>query len=212
MSISAGIQIVDQFIGVAKELAKLPAMVLPQYQAAATDLYEICKKILTANENMARWLQRFRYFNFQGPNARAEFLAAASEYKALKSGPQFKQLKFSCSDIAQIYYRQIASKIGNWFTSQQKEEEARGIFDQLTNADNAMVEFAQDAILGEIDKFLDQVERFVDVNDLVNSETTRLVFKANTADIAQTLEKFGNSLSELVLEFAGIARVPITLA
>lgn len=63
----AGIEIFQQFIELGKELAKLPVLVLPQYQPAATDLYEICKKILSANENMARWLHRFRYFNFQHP-------------------------------------------------------------------------------------------------------------------------------------------------
>jgi hypothetical protein len=72
---------------------------------------------------------------------RGKFLTAVQEYKTMKSGPEFQQLKFSCSDIGQIYYRNIASKMGNWLTSRQKLEEVEGIFAVLTDADRDMVAF-----------------------------------------------------------------------
>jgi hypothetical protein len=103
-----GLELIQQFIELGKELAKLPTLVLPQYQPAAQDLYEICQKILKANENTARWLHRFRYFDFKDANARFNFLSAVQEYKALRAGPGFKELKFSCFDIGQIYYRHIS--------------------------------------------------------------------------------------------------------
>ena len=110
---------------------------------------------------MARWLLRFRYFDFRSPNARSEFLDAVKEYKALKTGASFRQLKFSCGDISQIYYRDISSKLGNWFSSSQKLEEATGIFAKLTDADSNMVEFVDEAILNNLDTFIAQVENEV---------------------------------------------------
>lgn len=210
-TIKDGIEIIQQFIGIAKELAKLPTLALPQYQSAAVDLYEICTKILSANENMARWLHRFRYFNFQGPNARVEFLDATKEYNTMKSGVEFKRLKFSCSDISQIYYRNISSKLLGWFSNKQKLEEAEGIFAKLTDADLQMVDFAQNAILDSIDSFLTKVENLVDEGNLDEAEKLRLEFKGNSAGVVQFIEVFSDELSELVLAFAKIARVPITL-
>lgn len=210
-ALKEGIEIIQQFIALGKELAKLPALVLPQYQPAAIDLYEICKKILGANENMARWLLRFRYFDFQSPNARSEFMNAVREYGALKTGASFKQLKFSCSDIAQIYYKNISSKLGSWFSDSQKFEEAAGIFAKLTDADRDMVSFAQEAILDNLDSFINKVERQVDAGNLNEAEELRLQFKNDTGVVVQFLENFGDNLSELVLEFARVARVPVTL-
>lgn len=120
--IATSLSIFEKFIKVANELAKLPALVLPQYQSAAQDMYKICQKLLTANENLSRWLYRFLYFDFRQNDARQKFLTTVQEYKAMKAGPHFQQLKFSCSDINQIYYRNIASKLGNWFTNQQKRK------------------------------------------------------------------------------------------
>lgn len=49
-----GMDSINQFVSIAKVIAKLPALILPQYKQAAEDLYEICKKILKANEALAR--------------------------------------------------------------------------------------------------------------------------------------------------------------
>jgi hypothetical protein len=206
-----GLSITKEFIALGKELANLPALVLPQYQPAAADLYEICQKILNANENTARWFHRFRYFDFQSPNARSDFLAAVQEYRTLRSGVMFKQLKFSCGDIGQIYYRNISSKFSNWFVITQKVEEAQGVFEKLTNADLAMVDFTQEHILSKLDNFLQRVESEVDANNLNEAEKLRLEFKSDTKEIVKYLEDFSDDLSELVLRFANIARIPITL-
>ena len=52
-SIKSSFEIFDKFTSIAKEIAKLPALVLPKYQAAAQDMYQICQKLLTANENLS---------------------------------------------------------------------------------------------------------------------------------------------------------------
>jgi hypothetical protein len=210
-TIEAGLSITKEFIAIGKELADLPSLVLPQYQPAAADLYAICQKILTANENTARWLHRFRYFDFQSPSARSDFLTAAQEYRALRSGPGFKQLKFSCGDISQIYYKNISSKLSNWFVTTYKQEQAQGVFEKLTDADNAMVDFIQEQVLKKLDDFLQNVEGKVDTSNMNEAEELRLEFKGATKEIVKFLEDFSDDLSELVLRFANIARIPITL-
>lgn len=202
---------VDKFIGIAKELGKLPALALPQYQDAASDLYEICQKLLVANENLSRWLYRFLYFDFRQQDARTEFLAAVQDYRTMKTGPEFQQLKFSCSDIGQVYYRSIDSKLGNWITDQHKLEEAQGIFAALTEADYGMVAFTYDYVVSQLDEFIDQAESHIDVGSPDEAETARLKFKAESREVTDRLEKFSGELAELVMQFAQLARIPITL-
>jgi hypothetical protein len=209
--IDAAIGTVSNFIALGKELAKLPALVLPQYAPAAKDLYEICQKLLKANENLSRWFYRFRYFDFNNPNGRSEFLTAIKEYKNMKNGPEFQQLKFSCSDIGGIYYMNIESKIGKWFSDSHKMEEAKGVFARLTDADADMIAFVFDEVIGRLDAFLGKVENEVDLGNLDRAEELRLEFKSETKEIAQQLERFSDELSDLTINFAKIARVPITI-
>jgi hypothetical protein len=207
-----GLELIQQFIELGKELAKLPTLVLPQYQPAAQDLYQICKKILTANENTARWLHRFRYFDFKVANARSNFLSAVQEYRALRTGPGFKELKFSCFDIGQIYYRHISSKLGGWFSNSYDREKAEGLFQKLTDADLTLVEFLEEHVFSNLDKALTNMEREMDTTGTTEgAERLRLGLKLETKETVQYLERFGDDLSDLVLKFAKLARVPITL-
>lgn len=211
LGIEKSLDIFEKFISIAKEIAKLPALVLPQYQAAAQDMYQICQKLLTANENLSRWLHRFIYFDFRQQNARTEFLRSLLEYKTMKNGPEYQQLKFSCSDIGGVYYQHISSKIADWFTSKQKEEEVEGIFASLTDADSALVSFTYDEVINRLDDFLARVEQHVDSDALNDAEEERLKFKVDSKDITEALEKFSRELSDLVIKFAKIARVPVTI-
>jgi hypothetical protein len=210
-ALETGLSITKDFIAIGKELANLPSLVLPQYQPAAADLYAICQKILAANENTARWFHRFRYFDLQSPSARSDFLAAVQEYRALRSGSGFKQLKFSCGDISQIYYTNISSKLSNWFVTTHKQEQAQGVFERLTDADNEMVDFIQEQVLKKLDDFLQNVEDKVDTNSFNEAEQLRLEFKSATKDVVKYLEDFSDDLSELVVSFAKIAKIPVTL-
>jgi hypothetical protein len=47
-----GLDTIDKFVKLGNELAKLPAFLIPQYRAAAVSLYEICQKLLIANETL----------------------------------------------------------------------------------------------------------------------------------------------------------------
>lgn len=211
LAIGSALDSIDKFVGIAKELARLPALVLPQYQSSARDLYEICQRLLAANENLSRWLYRFLYFDFRHPEARTRFLEMAQEYRTMKLGPDFQQLKFSCGDIGSIYYRNISSRIGNWFTGQAKREEVEGIFQALTDADNDMVAFTYDQVVARIDALSEQAEDFVDTLDMNAAEEVRLRFKAELREITERLEKFSGELADLTVSFAKIAHVPVTL-
>lgn len=210
--IANALGILDKFLSVASELAKLPALVLPQYQSAALDLYQICQKLLTANENLSRWLYRFLYFDFRHQDARSNFLMTVQDYKVMKNGPEFRQLKFSCGDIGQIYYRNIQSKLGNWFTNQQKIEEVEGVFLALANIDNDMVAFVYDHVVARLDAFVRQAEQDVEMGNLNDSEEARLAFKAEFREVTERLENFSGELSDLIILFAGLARMPVTIS
>jgi hypothetical protein len=203
---------IDGFIALAHELAKLPAMANPQYAPAAVDLHEISKKLLIANENMARWLNAFLYLDFRAADARSAFLQLVRDYRTAKTGPRFKELKYSCGDISLIYGRQIAGNLGGWLGRGAKEQDAQRVFVELGNADDDMVAFIHDRLTGALDEFVKEVEPLVDAGRLDDAEAARLRFKVQCSDVSEKLERFGSGLSDLVLEFARLAGRPVTLA
>lgn len=206
-----GMNSVDQFVSTAKVIAKLPALILPQYKQAAEDLYEICKKILKANEALSRWLQNFRYFDFTITNSNSKFLDLVKEYKIMKTSTEFQNLKFHCSDIEIIYFGNIESGIKKWFSKETKKEEVQGIFKRLSQADGEMVKFVFDGIVKEIDYFIDVVEDLVQNNDIDYAEEQRLLFKSDTAKATEKMEEFSNDLANLVIQYARIANKAITV-
>jgi hypothetical protein len=209
--INSALDAIDKFIKICKELAGLPALVLPQYGAAAAGLYQICQKLLKANENVARWLYKFQYFDFQPAEAKTRFLVLCVEYSAMKIGPERRELKFRCGDIENIYDQEIASKVGTWFTKTERATEVEAIFRALTTADETMVDHVEREVIGRIDSFVAEIERFIDADDLNGAEAARLRFKTAMAAANRALEQFSGDLSELVLQFARIGRVPVTL-
>lgn len=210
-TIQPALDIFGKFISIATELAKLPQLVLPQYRAAAQDLYEIAQKLLTANENLSRWLYRFLYFDFRQQDARTKFLDLIRDYKTMKQGPEFRQLKFSCGDISAIYYRNVASKLGDWLSDQTKLKEAQSMFAALADADRDLVSFTYDQVVKALDTAIDDIESRVEADVIDDAELRRLQAKADMKDVTERLEAFAGALSELVISFAGIARAPVTL-
>ncbi len=205
------LETLDKFANISKELAKLPALVLPQYRNSVKDLYEICQKLLIANENLSRWLFQFLYFDFRHPEAQKRFQELLEQYQIMKSGLEFQKLKISCGDINRIYYKNISSKIGNWFTSQAKIEEVEGIFQALGYADGELVALTYDHVVARIDDFIMHVEGLVKAGAMDDAERIRLKFKAELRDVAERLQKFGGELVDLVILFAEFAHEPVTL-
>jgi hypothetical protein len=202
----------DRMVTVGREIAKVPILAMPQYRAAVEDLYEIAQKLLLANENMARWLNRFLQFDFRAPDARGRFLELAQEYQTTKTGAGFRSLKFSCGDIGIIYARNIATKIPEMFPQdQQAAEKARRAFTYIIHADDDMVAFIYDTVVPDIDRFVADAEHHVDRSELNFAEERRLKFKVAAAPISERLERLGSGLSDLVLECARLAERPVTL-
>jgi uncharacterized protein YwgA len=129
----------------------------------------------------------------------------------MKSGPEFQRLKFSCHDIGNIYSQHISSKIADWFIKKQKKEEVEGIFASLTDADRGMVAFTYDEVVKQIDHFIESIEKHVNAGAFNDAEEERLKFKVESKDITDALVKFNGELSDLVIKFAKIARVPVTI-
>lgn len=203
---------IDRFIRVGGEIAAVPLLAMPPYRAAADGLYEIARRLLDANENMARWLNRFLWFDFRDPNARSRFLELVQDYRTTKAGPGFRDMKFSCGDIWVIYQRDIADQIAGIFPFDPAAgEDARQAFSDLGSADADMVAFIYDAVVTAIDEFVRDAEQHVDRADLNAAETRRLEFKVASAQLSERLERLAGGLSDLVLRYARLAERPVTL-
>lgn len=201
---------IDRFIAVGHEISRAP--VLDRSPAAAYDLYEIAQKLLVANENMAKWLNRFLYFDFRDPAARTQFLDLVEDYRNTKSGVGFHDMKFSCGDVFFIYQRNIEGKLAEIFPGDEHAcDEAKQAFQRLGDADGRMVGFIYDAVIGGIDDRVRDAEDRVDRSDLNAAEEKRLKFKVSSATLTARLERFGGELSDLVLKYARLAGRPVTL-
>ena len=131
--------------------------------------------------------------------------------KSMKSGQEYQLLKFSCSDIGAIYLKNIEKKIGEFIENETKRVHVKNIFDSLVHADNDMVAFTYEYVMGKLDKFVDKAEQNVDSGDMDSAEQDRLKFKAEFKDVTDRLEKFSGELADLVIQFAGMAQIPVTL-
>jgi hypothetical protein len=199
---------IDRFIGVA-EIANLEILAMPEYRAAVNDLYQIAQKLLVANENMTRWLNRFLYFDFRAPDAREQFMELVKDYRTTKAGGGLREMKFNCGDIWIIYQRSIADKVAAMFP--QQVERVREVFLELGDADLDMVAFIYETVVGGIDSFVSDAEQHVDLSELNGAEERRLKFKVDSAKLSERLERFGSGLSDLVLQYARLAQRPVTL-
>lgn len=129
----------------------------------------------------------------------------------MKTSMEFQNLKFHCSDIEIIYIGNIESGIKKWFSKETKKEEVQGIFRRLSQADGEMVKFVFDGIIKEVDFFIDGVENIVQNNKMDDAEEQRLIFKSDTAKATEKMEEFSNDLSDLVIQYARIAKKAITV-
>ena len=210
--LSTGLQTIDQFIKISKEIAKLPSLVMADYKGCASDLRKICEKILDGNENVVRWFNKFLYFDFTASDAVQQFKELKGEYEALKAGSRYQELKFDCAEIESIYDRRISSKLEKLFQQekhQKKLAEAKKVFDELTKADAELVTFIFVEVFGKLSDFANQADIYIDNDkqDLRKAEELRLDFKVKTKELVTRLQDFSNELAELVLEFSKKARM-----
>lgn len=203
---------IDHFIEHATRMAKLPILAEPEYRPAAVDLFEIAQKLMVSNENMARWLNVFLQFDFTPPEAGGAFRKLVVKYRTTKAGPGFHDMKFRCGDIWTIYHRSINSKLPELFPNDNAGADAvRHAFDELSNADDNLVAFIYDTVIGGIDHFVDTAEDRLDQGDINGAEAARLRFKADARNLSTRLVSFAGGLADLVLAYARLAGRPVTL-
>lgn len=197
---------VDRFIGVGRELANQKILSTPKYSGALEHLIEVIQILLTANENMARWLNKFTQFDFRASDARERFLSLVAEYRTAKSGTELRQMKWPCGEIRYIYDTQIRPGMTDMFVQTEvTPEELDAAFTGLGDADDDMVAFIYETVVGGIDDFLETAEPAVDAGDFDAAEQARLEFKVRARHLSERLERLGGGLADLVLDYARLA-------
>lgn len=203
---------IDHFIKHATRIAKLPILSEPEYRPAAQDLLEIAQKLMVSNENMARWLNDFLQFDFNPSEAGGAFRKLVAEFRTTKAGPGFHEMKFRCGDIWTIYHRNIDSKLPELFPNDDAAADAvRHALGELSNADDDLVAFIYDTVIGGIDHFVDTAENRLDQGDINGAEAARLQFKADSRNLSTRLVSFAGGLADLVLVYSRLAGRPVTL-
>jgi hypothetical protein len=85
------------------------------------------------------------------------------------------------------------------------------VFDRLTDSDAEMVNFIHTQFFATLDEFVKEAGACLDKLDMKCAEARRLQLKANSTALVPRLHQFGGDLSQLVIEFARLAKVPVTL-
>lgn len=187
-----------------KLLKPLIGTAVPDFRTAARDLQKICNKLLDANEHLTVWINRFRDFDLDQPDTKSKFNQLAGEYRALKIGRRYQELKFDCRDIETIYKSHISGRLKEIFGG-DKSNEAQAIFEELSSADAALVHFVHEVIFESLDDVCGAMENAIERGDIETAKNTRLQFKVRSGTMFMRLQVIGTELSELVLDFKQIA-------
>lgn len=201
---------IDRFIAVAGDMAHGSLLARPEHKASAEDLYQISQRLQVSNENMARWLSEFLYFDFRAADAQQRFLALTKAYETTKKGPGFHSMKFPCGEIRQIYEQNIEGRIDEFFGGDTAAaQDARDSFTELGDLDDDMVAFIHEEVIRMIDGFVTDVEH--DPSNLSRAEVLRLKLRVAAAPLSARLDRFASELAEMVVQFAALAGRKVTL-
>ena len=188
-------------------------MTAPRYTHAAQGLADVVRLLLDANENMARWLNQFTYFDLRAENARTRFLDLAAEYNTAKAGPRLREMKWPCGDIRRIYKQHIRPSMSDLLVQTESVSvRLDKAFSELGTADDDMVAFIYDTVVGGIDRFLREAEPAVDAGDIDTAERARLEFKVRARQLSERLERLSGGLAELRLQYSSLAGIAVTLS
>lgn len=198
----------DKALGAMEKLTRLLSpivrLAIPDYQLCARDLEDICKRLLDGNENVVRWMNRFRNFDFSQPNADFHFRKLADEYREVKAGRRYQELKFDCREIETIYHSNVSGRIRELF-GRARYEEAASIVDSICVADASMVQFVHSGIFESLDQACREIEQALDKSSIDAAEVARLKYKVNSNDLYERILHLGNELTENVLKFKNLA-------
>jgi hypothetical protein len=213
-SIATATSIISDFIRIAGDLEKLPKLSSPQYKQAAKSLSEICGLLRKGNKKVADWIYRFRYqvdFLQDANQARTTFLAAAQDYKTLRSD-QMDQLTLTCHDIRRIYYNDIEPKLGELLEEGESQKKAKQVFEELSHVDNDWLDFVRKELIWRLGTFADNTENQVRAHHMDAALKSHLKFIEESTEVSKQLDEFHGALTKLMDRFADIAGTPVTLS
>ena len=206
-----GLDTIDRFVTVANEIAAMPVLRSPGFTQTAGALYDISRKLLIANENLARWLNRFLYFDFQDDGAGRRFRKTVRKYRNAKAAGKLREMKFRCGDIRIIYDKDIGHRLPEMYPDEQAQESTAIAFSELYSADIDMVNLIYNDVVAGIERFCAEAGDFVDHSKFNEAEALRLEYKVSSADLSQHVERLADRLSDLVLKFAQVTGRPVSL-
>jgi hypothetical protein len=190
-----------RFIEVSRDLSDSAFLASPDGQAAAKALQEIAGKLLAANENMAKAVSAFAYFDFMDEGARKAFLAATKAYRDSKTGGRLRRMKYRCGEIWDAYVDHVEPQLHNFSNA----DDVRLSFERLGNSDEDMVAFIYSNVVNTIDSFVDDVEPLVERSDMNAAERRRLQMRRDVAPLMARLAEFGGELVDLEMKYARAA-------
>ena len=200
--IEKGLSSTEKFIALMRQLI---SVAFPDYHGCAKALEDICRRLFDANASLVGWINSFADFDFTDPTATPRFITLAGKYQELKTGKNFKQLKFDCHEIETVYNQYISGKLRELFGGERRDE-AETIFRALCNADAMLVRVIHTEIFVSLDGICGSLLGEIEDNDLDGAEECRLKFKAELRDLITRLQAIGNNLTDLLLAFRKATR------
>ena len=198
-----GLSIVQTAVGLMKGSI---GRIIPDVHGAANDFERIARSLLQANESLVRWIYKFRDFDVTAPNSEGEFRALAAEYRALKAGGNWRQMKFDCREIETIYNTNVRGRMREFFAA-DKVGAAMEAFEKLSTADGSLVEFIHEEVFQSLDRVCDEMEDGFDRNDLDRADSARLRFKRREKEMVSRLSSIGEDLVDIILQFRDAANM-----
>jgi hypothetical protein len=171
-----------------------------QYKKSVKGFSDILNEILNANRNTIDWLDRFRDFDFDHNN----FNNLKRDYHRLANETGYRQLKWSCHRVSEIYRGDIEPTIGSLLKDGEKITETQRVFSSLEDVDEKMITFVKDEILTKLDSFVKDVEPQIDKGYMHVAKSLQSRFKNDTQDFYERLSRLNEELDNLVIKFNGL--------
>ncbi|RDC65052.1 hypothetical protein [Adhaeribacter pallidiroseus] len=186
-------------------LCKLFDVIIPDFKGCADDLQEVCNKILEANKNVVKWINKFRDFDLSDSKYKNKFSNLVGEYRELKTGKGYQTLKFDCRQIERIYNERIGRNKLKELFSEDKLELAALAFEELSAADAVLVEFVHKEVFESLDEVCTSMETAINEGNLKAANIAQMKFKVISFPVYSRLQEIGNGLSDLVIKFHDLA-------
>jgi hypothetical protein len=199
--IGAALDYYDKFIAIGKYLKD---NLTPQYKSAAKGLFKITDNILTANQNLLRWIYNFILLDLEN-SKNNEFQKFSSELSLFRIGPEYDRIRVHCHEIEAIYSEYLR---GRPFTrDQEKLKEATTIIEGLSYLDFELIQFVE-KIMTDLTQTVDSIAR---ENDPQKIEAIQRIFANDASNYIKKIEKQVDDLRGLQRSFLSLSGAAISI-